>query len=334
MQLVLSATPTHRPYTELHLGTDAANIVIVNHNAKEHSLLNNFIADLGQLHYSTIEQLEASPVDANVPSLVLLDLDYSYSLLEDIHWAKEYCLHHRASLLLICSKPERLGPNDPELQVIKKPFTPLQIRKSVQVAIHLAQKCCPSLAQKDPITCCFNREYFDEMLEQTWLIEDQTLTMALVQLDYFREFQESYGIHAANHCLKQVAGALEETSPDKAIIIARYSQEKFALVWQGARQPALVEWGQSMLRAINDLSIPHGHSIRSPFVTASAGIHQRLQHQPLGQFIESAYATLAQAKCKGQNQLAISKTAHTAHIESGPEQARRRHLNNLDANHK
>jgi diguanylate cyclase (GGDEF)-like protein len=126
-------------------------------------------------------------------------------------------------------------------------------------------------AMIDGLTGIANRRRFDAELERRWREaqrNNSSLSLMLVDVDHFKQFNDNYGHGAGDECLRQVAGAIEATFSRAGDLAARYGGEEFAVLWRGGDGAAQV---QRMLQAIRALAIPHRASSAGDVVSASAG---------------------------------------------------------------
>ena len=100
-----------------------------------------------------------------------------------------------------------------------------------------------SLSTTDGLTGISNRRRFDEFLEREWrrgMREHSELSLLLIDIDYFKEFNDRYGHLVGDDCLKQVAATLERTAERAGDLVARYGGEEFACVLPGTGERGAV----------------------------------------------------------------------------------------------
>lgn len=132
---------------------------------------------------------------------------------------------------------------------IVKPINPAIVRARVRT--HLELKAARDLLERhaafDALTGIANRRRFDEVLKEEWrrlARSSNRLTIALADIDRFKEFNDRFGHAGGDACLKAVARALEGLFRRPGELVARYGGEEFALLlpdvdWEGARQFAV-----------------------------------------------------------------------------------------------
>jgi diguanylate cyclase (GGDEF)-like protein len=155
---------------------------------------------------------------------------------------------------------------------ITKPIRPAIVR--ARVAAHIQLKTQRDLLERralvDGLTGIANRRRFDEELERCWRTAQRaaSLTLMLIDVDHFKQFNDKYGHGAGDHCLRRVAQALESCFARSGDLAARYGGEEFALILpgdQGASQ------ARRLLHAVRELGIPHAASSAADIVSVSAG---------------------------------------------------------------
>jgi len=131
------------------------------------------------------------------------------------------------------------------------------------------------LAHLDGLTGLANRRYFDEHFPQEWSRcnrEGVMLAVAMVDVDFFKRYNDSYGHQAGDDCLKQVARVLATHMRRPGDFAARYGGEEFVLVMPNTGLDGAAAVLEEILQAIRDLRIPHAFSDAAECVTLSAGV--------------------------------------------------------------
>lgn len=192
---------------------------------------------------------------------------------------------------------------------ISKPFNPAIV--TLRVANHLSfvrqRKLLEILAGRDGLTEINNRRRFDETLQKEWQRAKRSarpLSLAIIDVDCFKQFNDHYGHAHGDKVLKSVAKTLSEAPRRPADLAARYGGEEFVLLLpetdaEGARSRAV-----EVRRAVEALSIPHAYSNAARHVTVSIGGATRIvEEDPPEKLIEAADAMLYQAKSTGRNRV-------------------------------
>lgn len=132
-----------------------------------------------------------------------------------------------------------------------------------------------AVANQDGLTKLANRRRFDEYLEQTWrqaLRDRQTLTLILCDIDYFKQFNDTYGHVEGDRCLQTVAETIERAIERPMDLAARYGGEEFALILPNTNLQGGQVVAEKLQIALEQLSIGHASSLVSDRITLSIGV--------------------------------------------------------------
>ena len=127
--------------------------------------------------------------------------------------------------------------------------------------------------------------------------------MILVDIDYFKEYNEAYGHAEGDNCLINVARLLEGVSNRTADIFARIGGEEFVLLLPDCNAFGALQKAEQMLKIIRDAKINHKLSPSNPYLSISIGIatvYPSRGHSPLSLF-QAADDAMYSAKRDGRN---------------------------------
>lgn len=164
----------------------------------------------------------------------------------------------------------------------------------------------------DGLTGIANRRYFDECLQREWLRarrEKKTVALVLLDIDFFKAYNDTYGHLAGDECLKMIANMLADM-PKRAIdIVARYGGEEFAIVLPGADEKGAAMVGENVRLGVEKLGIRHEGSLINKYVTVSVGVAVITPdlNATSSSIITMADQALYQAKREGRNRIQIAK---------------------------
>jgi two-component system chemotaxis family response regulator WspR len=164
----------------------------------------------------------------------------------------------------------------------------------------------------DGLTGISNRRHFDELLTGIWGNAQRTSTaiaIIMIDIDYFKLFNDKYGHIDGDDCLKVVARVLSEDIPRATDFIARYGGEEFAVVLFATDSDGAAIVAERLRKNVAELQIPNEDSKVSDYVSISAGVASTIPVPEAGQtqLIEAADAALYKAKEKGRNQVITSE---------------------------
>ena len=131
-------------------------------------------------------------------------------------------------------------------------------------------------AQTDALTGLPNRHAMSrvmaEAFERAWK-NKTNLGVEVLDIDYFKEYNDTYGHQKGDKCLEKVAGILDElTRKDRNRFCARYGGDEFILIYENMTEEAIMEHARQVDEKVSALRIRHKNSTLSPFVSVSQGI--------------------------------------------------------------
>ncbi len=168
------------------------------------------------------------------------------------------------------------------------------------------------LSTIDPLTDLLNRRRFDEALDAEWRRAARTrspLSLILLDVDFFKRFNDGYGHLAGDACLRQVAGALRARSLRGTGMVARYGGEEFVALLPDTTSRGACHLAEAFRADIETLGLPHAHSEVCPVVTISLGVATAIPipGSAAADIIAQADAALYQAKHAGRNRFAVHR---------------------------
>lgn len=163
------------------------------------------------------------------------------------------------------------------------------------------------LASHDALTGIGNRRLFEHTLWRDWtkhVRSGSPLSVVLIDIDCFKQYNDHYGHQAGDTCLRQLAQAIEGSLQREEDFVARYGGEEFVAVLGCGRKAAILI-AEKFRREIEALQIPHGHSEAGPVVTASFGVSstEDARIQNVDDLVAAADAALYEAKARGRNRV-------------------------------
>ncbi len=155
-----------------------------------------------------------------------------------------------------------------------KPISPAIVKARVRNHLKLvAQRNeLERLSERDGLTGIANRRYFDRAFELAWrhaIRSGDPLSVAMIDVDHFKEYNDHYGHGAGDEALRQVAQALARGAGRPYDVAARYGGEEFVLLLPGLSE--LETLLERMRQAVLDLNLPHARSRTADVVTISCG---------------------------------------------------------------
>jgi diguanylate cyclase (GGDEF)-like protein len=167
------------------------------------------------------------------------------------------------------------------------------------------------LSVADPLTAIANRRSFDEALEREWreaLTGRTTLALLLIDVDYFKPFNDGYGHLTGDRCLRLVAEVLSGGARRAGETIARYGGDEFAILLPRTDPERASALARHLCKRVGEMSLPHAHSNVAPYVTIRIGVASISMAHQTNQLaagptvlIEAADRALYAAKAAGRN---------------------------------
>jgi diguanylate cyclase (GGDEF)-like protein len=179
-----------------------------------------------------------------------------------------------------------------------------EVRK-ILIDVLLKQISSEQASWEDRLTGIGNRRSFDTNMATTWAQASRAkvpLSLMMVDVDFFKKFNDSYGHQAGDDCLRQVASALDSCARRTGDSVTRYGGEEFAVVLFHTPLNEARNISDSMLTAVQKLNIRHAQSTHE-IVTISMGIATIVPtiENNIQQLIEEADKALYRAKENGRN---------------------------------
>ncbi|WP_240702350.1 sensor domain-containing diguanylate cyclase [Trinickia terrae] len=135
------------------------------------------------------------------------------------------------------------------------------------------------LATSDPLTGIANRRAFETALAAHWRRAahgSSPLSMLMIDIDFFKQFNDHYGHVEGDRCLVLVAECLVRTARRGTDLVARYGGEEFAVLLPDTDAASAAHIGQRMCDAVAALAIPNAGAAGRPNVTISVGVASRI----------------------------------------------------------
>jgi diguanylate cyclase (GGDEF)-like protein/PAS domain S-box-containing protein len=150
----------------------------------------------------------------------------------------------------------------------------ITVRKAAEDQLEAANRRLEALAGQDGLTGLANRRTFNDSLarEHRRALRDRTrLALIMIDVDWFKAFNDRYGHPAGDECLKRVSRAIENTLPRPGDMVARYGGEEFAVLLPNTDEIGAAAMADRIRRAVLALAIEHDAS-PAKVATISAGV--------------------------------------------------------------
>ncbi|MHB8433728.1 MAG: diguanylate cyclase [Candidatus Tyrphobacter sp.] len=163
------------------------------------------------------------------------------------------------------------------------------------------------LIEVDPLTEVGNRRRFDLRIDAEWRRcsrNQEPLSVVMIDVDYFKEFNDRYGHVAGDACLQRIAKALSGSTMRASDVVTRYGGEEFAVLLAETDLAGAVAVAENIRLAVERLQIPHaGTSIGTVSISAGVATVTPSPNEASAALVEAADLALYRAKSAGRNRI-------------------------------
>ncbi len=158
----------------------------------------------------------------------------------------------------------------------------------------------------DPLTGIYNRRYMDDALKRVIKTISRSggmLSVLMIDVDFFKRYNDTYGHGLGDICLKAIADTLKNTITRAADFAVRYGGEEFLVVLPDTGESGACLIADKLLRGVRNLNIPHEKNDAAGYVTISIGVTSStvVHTQKNSDYIEQADKALYMSKQNGRN---------------------------------
>ena len=166
------------------------------------------------------------------------------------------------------------------------------------------------LSYFDGLTGIANRRYFEDIAKREWrraLREECPFSLLMGDIDYFKNYNDTYGHLEGDECLRKVATVLKENLKRPGDMVARYGGEEFVILLPDTDAKNATTVAEILRSSVENLGIEHIDSYISDVVTISLGVASILPTEDvsLSSLISNADQALYRAKKAGRNRISI-----------------------------
>lgn len=186
-------------------------------------------------------------------------------------------------------------------------------REAIQSQLRRANRMLEDLAETDSLTGVANRRHFDRRLEQEWRRarrQSAPLSLLLIDIDFFKQFNDRAGHVEGDRCLKEVANVMAGCARRSGEFLARYGGEEFVALLPGVGLENALSFAMACAEALKERRLAHPSSPVSQFVTVSIGVSSTAGHwmSESSDLIQAADRALYEAKAQGRNRVVAVPT--------------------------
>ena len=207
---------------------------------------------------------------------------------------------------------EEYGLNLGAIDYITKPFNKAIVKLRIKNYLDLKIKndMLEKLSMYDGLTNIRNRRFFDETFEKTFSEikrDKKSLAVLMIDIDFFKPYNDNYGHGQGDETLRKVAKALEKTIKRPSDFVARYGGEEFVILLKDINKDGVEAVANNLLNAVRELKITHEFSKIENYVTISIGASFYNSNSDITklELLLKADETLYNVKNSGRNNFAI-----------------------------
>ncbi|QLG86755.1 diguanylate cyclase [Chitinibacter bivalviorum] len=291
-------------------------ILVVDDQMANIESLGESLADQYDVRFALSGQSALEVIAKSKPDLILLDI-----MMPDMN-GYEVCRvlqsHPDTAQIpvifitaLATPEEETQGLDAGAVDYIVKPFNPSIVRARVRnhLALKYANDQLRVLSLTDSLTGLANRRHLFERLSSEIehlqaKPETEPFAIILIDIDYFKRYNDTYGHVAGDFCLQRVAGVIRSALRSPADLTARYGGEEFCCLLHQATLDEARQIAERISQSVADLEIPHLGAYERQFVTVSAGVAQWQPHMAhIESVLQAADEALYAAKATGRNKV-------------------------------
>lgn len=194
------------------------------------------------------------------------------------------------------------------IDYVTKPVSPVILLARVRNHLELKRRgdLLKGLSFMDGLTGLANRRRLDQFLDMEWRRGARSalpLSMIMMDIDFFKQYNDTYGHAAGDDCLRRVAMAIGSAVLRPSDLLARYGGEEFTCVLPDTLLDGALTVAEHIQDQVRRLALPHGGSAVAPHVTLSMGVATVLPdlETSIEALILAADGLLYQAKREGRN---------------------------------
>lgn len=213
----------------------------------------------------------------------------------------------------------RLVAQDQRLRIWKRKITKMRERNSVGLLqerlqlleVHVryleqANQALQQLSYLDSLTGISNRRHFEETLDLEWRRGNRlgmALSLILIDVDYFKPFNDTYGHQPGDACLIEIANTLSQALHRPGDLAVRYGGDEFMILVPGTDAQGASELAEMLRAQVEAMEIAHEDSPAGKVVTISLGVVTCYPAMGLSsiELIALADEALYRAKEEGRN---------------------------------
>ncbi|SDB35514.1 GGDEF domain-containing protein [Eubacterium oxidoreducens] len=201
------------------------------------------------------------------------------------------------------------------MRSIIKMRTDLELNKKQSKKMELENKKLQKQSETDSLTGMANRFYLNRYAEKIFqhcYVNKTMLGMEILDIDYFKQYNDNYGHQAGDNCIKMVAEAIKSLEKYGHIFTARYGGDEFVIIYDGYGKEEMEQFAKELKEKIIQANLKHEYSQTAKIVTVSQGICYDIpdDKQKIWDYLYSADKILYHVKKQSRNDYGIGHCDH------------------------
>ena len=299
--------------------TEKPMLLVVDDQRINIELLNDIFRDAYEICIATNGEDALEFCQTRLPDLILLDIVMpGLSGHEVCHRLKQNPITRNIPVIFITARDnladEVQGLEEGAVDFIAKPLVPQIVRARVLTHLTLKRQSylLRSMAFIDGLTGIANRRRFDEALATEWrycMRSALPLSLIMIDIDFFKSYNDHYGHQAGDECLRLTAAALSGQMGRAHDLVARYGGEEFACILPNTSLDGAYKKAEELRETIHKLALPNVGSKVADIITISLGVAAAMPargNEP-DSLLAAADNLLYAAKQAGRNQIAAER---------------------------
>lgn len=157
------------------------------------------------------------------------------------------------------------------------------------------------MSATDGLTGVMNRVSFDSLIKAEWnrcKRHSFPLSLIMVDIDFFKEYNDNYGHQAGDRCVKTVATILSKYAKRSSDKVARYGGDEFVVLLPHMDHDSAIHLAEQIRKGVEERCLPHLHSPVADHITISLGVNTVIPSDDttIDEFISNADQALYRAK--------------------------------------
>jgi diguanylate cyclase (GGDEF)-like protein len=203
--------------------------------------------------------------------------------------------------------PERYGELLGEYRkLLRQTRRMVRISDRMQAELSRLSEELKRMSRIDALTGLYNRRCFNELFQREWngaVRAGSILSVIMIDVDFFKRYNDHYGHIPGDVCLQDIAGALTEGIRRPRDLLARYGGEEFVVLLPETDQGGAIRVAENLIDKVRGLAIPHAMSPDIRRVSISAGVADARPKEGAnsGEVLNAADEALYRAKAAGRD---------------------------------